>query len=86
MNSSYDSLNTETNKSVKNGYIDPINIRKILKLFGGANDEDSIKITNLLQVDGLISQNKFESLLKEALLEARFESNAVRKFNHAIVI
>lgn len=38
MNSSYDSLNIETNKSAKNGYIDPLNIRKILKLFGGAND------------------------------------------------
>lgn len=25
-------------------------------------------------------------MLKEALLEARFESNAVRKFNHAIFI
>ena len=25
-------------------------------------------------------------MLNEALLEARFESNAVRKFNHAIVI
>jgi hypothetical protein len=38
LNSSYDNINIEANKKAKNGYIEPIDIRKILKSFGGAND------------------------------------------------
>lgn len=59
-------------------------MRKCLSTIGGISDFDAQKVTNLLSSDGGIFRSKFISLLEEALLDARFNSAAVQKFNTII--
>jgi hypothetical protein len=59
-------------------------LRKCLSTIGGISDFDAQKVTNLLSSDGGIFRSKFISLLEEALLDARFNSAAVQKFNTII--
>jgi hypothetical protein len=59
-------------------------LRKCLSTIGGISDFDAQKVTYLLSSDGGIFRSKFISLLEEALLDARFNSAAVQKFNTII--
>lgn len=60
-------------------------IRKLLTQIGGASDFDAQKVIGLLAVDGKVFRHKMISLLEEALQDARFSSQAVQKFNSALL-
>ena len=49
-------------------------IRRILHDFGGASDNDTLVVTNLISANGVIFAHNFIALLKEAQLEARFSN------------
>jgi hypothetical protein len=52
--------------------------------FGGASDNDTLVVTNLISANGVIFAHNFIALLKEAQLEARFSNLSLPKFDNII--
>jgi hypothetical protein len=84
LNSSYDTLCTEVNKIGKSGQFSTDDLRKILNQHAQTSDFDAQKVTGHLSAGGVIYKEKFDFLLNEALIDARFSSQAVDKFNRMI--
>lgn len=59
-------------------------LRKVLSQVAGISDFDAQKVIKLIAVEGSIFVSRFSSMLEEAVLDARFNSQAVQKFNQII--
>lgn len=84
LKSSYEEINREVIQKSSYDKISSDDLRKVLSRVTGASDFELQKVTQLIAIDGGVFVMKFVSLLDEALLDARFNSQAVAKFNQII--
>lgn len=61
-----------------------VNLKGILMREGNISEIDANKVIHMIEVDGVVSLNKFEHLLNETKLYVRDHSDAIRRLRKAI--
>jgi hypothetical protein len=84
LNSSPEQIHRELSNFAKYEKISADDLRKVLAQVAGISDFDAQKVIKLIAVEGSIFVSRFASMVDEAVLDARFNSQAVQKFNHII--
>jgi len=84
LNSSPEQIQREVSHYAKHDKIAADDLRKVLSQVAGISDFDAQKVIQLIAVEGSIFASRFSSMLEEAVLDARFNSQAVQKFNQII--
>lgn len=85
LKSSYDVIFAAVDKVAgKTGQLTNDDLRRVLHSNGNASDFEAQSVTNHLSAGGIIYKQKFDDLLDEALIDARFSSQAVDKFKRMI--
>jgi hypothetical protein len=84
LNSSPEQIQREVSNFAKHDKISADDLRKVLAQLAGISDFDAQKVIALIAVEGSVFASRFSSMLDEAVLDARFNSQAVQKFNQII--
>jgi|TARA_B110000285_G_C15116843_1_gene614633 hypothetical protein len=85
LNSSSEQIHREISNFAKYEKISADDLRNVLSRVAGISDFDAQKVIKLIAVEGSIFVSRFSSMLDEAVLDARFNSQAVQKFNQIIL-